>query len=195
MEFEEAVQINQLGATIDAQYGRWGKFTKEAADAIWQAAMLEHTGAIPRGLLAAQAAVTFMNESVFNLNQPPNTNKNSENWWNFDIGPMQLNLGWTMRMTFQQEMNAFGMKFVDVFGKPPFFPNDPFAGVPIANLRMGIRRLLARKIAPKDTALEFDNTLEMQVVCYTGEANRTHRQADWRKYKAPFVEFFNRYYE
>lgn len=197
MNFSEAIGFNNLGQQIEAQYGTYGHFTQESADAIWQAATLENTVAtrFKREILAAATAVTLMNESVFNLRQQPNTNKNDANWWNFDIGPMQLNLGWTVRMTFQQEMNAFGLKFTEVFGQPPFVANVPFTGVPIANLRMGARRLLARNIAPKDTALIFADTIEMQVVCYTGEANRVHRQQDWRKYKEPFVEFFKRYYE
>lgn len=204
MDFEAALKLNNLGDRIDNQYGRWGHFTKEAADLIIQAARAEISPLNAQLKLRDQSldsldlmtatAVTAMNESCFNIYQGPNTNRTVENWFRWDFGWMQLNLGWTMRMVWNKEINAADLSFVEVFGRLPYVEGDPFNGNPLPHTRLAIRRLTALKAPPTNQAkLSFNDTLEMQVVCYTGEANRPHRQQDWRVYKPLFLEFFKAY--
>lgn len=198
MQFEEAVKINDLGSIIDAQYGQWGHFHKEAADLIWQAASSE-TQPYFRITLAAMLAVTMMNESTFRLDVKPNTNdtEKPENihcpaaW---DFGPCQINFFWHVLETWEGNVVMKGLPWRKVFGSPPFEPEKPFTGDPLFNTRACARIMFAR-IAEADPAGVSESLQETQVVHYTGgtQDRMDHRRADWRKYGKLFADFFEAY--
>lgn len=194
--FETCLKLNNLGEIIDKQYGQWGKFTVEAADAILEAARLE-TEPYFRPTLAAMAAVTVMNEAVFNLRQVPNTNtaKRPENihcpaaW---DYGPTQINFFWSVLDAWEGNTKMKGLPWREVFGAPPYVPDAPFTGNPVTNIRAGIRIMLAKNVKLDP---EGASTQESQVVLYPGgdAKRRAHRRADWVKYDSLFLNFFECY--
>lgn len=173
--FAEALALNNLGATIEEQYGEWGHFTEDAAALIVLVSRLE---AIAPELLA----VTWMNESTFGFHPLPNVNHDPGCPFMFDVGPFQLNVGWTYRSVWVGEFSAKGIHYKEAFGTV-FLQDAPFDGNPQANARMAARKLLA--IKGPDVA---------RVVKYTGPGERQeHRLGDWRKYSPLFQEFFAAY--
>ncbi len=178
MTFDEALKINNLGDIIDTQYGRWGHFHQEAADLIVKVAQIED---IPPELLA----VTWLNESTFDMRPPPNTNRQPARPEAWDVGPLQLNILWTYKSVWIKEFRADGLHFKDVFGdiNEDTAPG-PFAGDPLANARMAARKLFSIRGTWQDKAVK-----------YTGgnEARREHRAKDWNKYAPLFSGFFNTY--
>lgn len=174
--FEDALRDSKLGETLLASpYARYGNFTEETADLIVEVHGMER---ISPNLLA----VTILNESTFNLYQEPNTNGNDTNWFGFDIGCGQLNLGWTTRMSWQGEFKTSDLLFVDVFGKPPYLPKMPFTGNPLAHLRAVARRLLGKKVDDRNRA-----------ILYTGPNAQPYRATSYDKYAPLFKDFFDKY--
>lgn len=196
MQFDNAIKLNNLGAIIDAQYGEWGHFHKEAADIIWLAASHE-TQPYFRPTLAAMLAVTMMNESTFRLYVPPNTNTKNrpENihcpaaW---DYGPCQLNFFWKVLEAWEGNILMRGLSWRKVFGNPPFEPDKPFTGDPLFNT-MACARIIMSKTTMNDP--NSRDMQEMQVTLYTGgsEERMAHRREDWRKYGQLFQEFYTAY--
>lgn len=184
MNFEDALKTNGLGSIIEAQYGRWGEFTKDAADLIVKVSMAED---VPASLLS----VTWMNESIFAFNPKPNTNKQPTRPEAWDVGPFQLNVLWTYKSVWVREFRPDPLHFDAVFGKEFFIigPDDvrtpaPFTGDPLANARMAARKLFSIK-----------GDWEAKAVKFTGgdEARQKHRSSDWKKYSPLFSEFFQKY--
>ena len=183
--FEDCLAQNGLGEMIEAQYGRWGHFSAEAADAIIQVVRLEVREPGPAALinLMAQLAYTWMNESVFRFYPEPNMNGQPENTEKWDIGPGQLNVHWTRRAAVIKEFDLLPER--QVFGTFA----AKFDGDPIANLRQVCRVLQAIR-AGRDKGDISQSLLETQVTHYTGPNARPARRENWRKYGGLLREFF-----
>lgn len=191
MTFEEAVKLNDLEQTIDAQYGQWGHFSQAAADVIWEAASKE-TQPYFRISLAAMLAVTMMNESTFRLDVAPNINKQPLCPTAWDFGPCQINFFWNVLEAWEGNVTMKGLGWRDVFGCPPYKPDEAFTGNAIANTRACARIMLSKPTLSSDA---IPNVQETHVVHYTGgdEERKAHRRADWRKYSELFMQFFEAY--
>lgn len=198
MQFEEAVKLNDLGPMIDEQYGQWGHFHKDAADAIWQAACSE-TQPYFRVTLASMLSVTIMNESTFRMYVEPNTNVKTrpENIYcpsAWDFGWCQINFFWHTLDAWEGNVSMRGLAWRKVFGNPPFEPDVPFTGDPVFNARACARIMFAR-LGVQDLPGVSSSLQETQVVHYTGgsQDRMDHRRADWRKYGKLFEQFFIAY--
>lgn len=196
MKFEEAIQLNDLGNQIEAQYGQWGHFTKENADAIVKIALDEAVGwQMPPETLMAMTAFTWMNESTWNFKPEPNVNSKRWSVWHWDIGPFQLNLQWAMRMAWQQDFKTKDLNWKEVFGSS-FYAEDgvtpvPFNGDVITHGRCALRRLLYDKREPGNFG--FADRETMRIVLYTGPKAQPARLKTWNKYGEHFKEFFRAY--
>lgn len=198
MNFQQALQINNLGQLIQEQYGQWGSFTEEAASDIWEAASKE-TQPYFRVTLASMLSVTIMNESVFNRFQKPNTNTATKptniycpsSW---DFGWCQINFFWNVLDAWEGNTLMKGLPWREVFGAPPFIADAPFNGNPVTNARACARIMLSKK-SGLDASGVTESVQETQVVHYTGgnEKRKSHRRSDWRKYGHLFVEFYEAY--
>lgn len=196
MKFEEAIKLNNLGDRIEEQYGKWGHFTEENAKTVVLIAKGEaigHQSRLPS--LMAMTAFTWCNESTWMLNPGPNTNNKPQNPWNWDIGPFQLNVQWTMRMSWQQDFTSRDLPWKKVFGES-FYLEDgttpaPFNGDPIFNGRCALRRTLLDNRNPG--AFGFPDRETMQVVLYTGPKAQPSRLKSWNKYGEDFKKFFEAY--
>jgi hypothetical protein len=176
MKFEEALARNNLGNLLEEQYGKWGHFTKVAADIISRATRVRTSEA----RLAAMVAVTWANESAFNfdpfpqVNCPcrqvwphdqPTCNQNIFNVWAWDLTPMQMNMMWIHRQVWQGELVTNDTRWVDVFGRSFVGSPEPmlwqgkyevmvgrplrFYGSVFDSVLIGSRRLLTQKAKPK----------------------------------------------
>lgn len=174
MNFDEAVKRNNLIDLLEAQFGKWGHWTKDAADLV-----LKVTGG-GNPLQSSMLSVTWANESAWNLYPYPQVNcpckevwphdkdicnGNLFNPWGWDSGGLQLNLAWTMRMAWQGEIKTHDTFWVKVFGTTFYEPEEVetvwhgatikarrparFNGEPFDHLTVGMRRLLGRKASAK----------------------------------------------
>lgn len=179
MNFQEAIQLNNLGDMIVAQFGLPG-FTEEAAKLHRQIAEIE---SISPELLA----VTHLCEYSLRLaDLKPNVNHQPSSPWSFDVGPFQLNVGWTMRMVWERQINTYGLLWKEVFGG--FYEVDgvtpcAFNGNLLTHGRAAARRLLVTKGSDKDRAISFTSP---------GLAQQ-HRAQNWDKYADLFRHFFANY--
>lgn len=178
-DFQTSLNLSGLGEAFDSSpYVKWGKFTQEAADLVIKVHLFEKVS-------CPLISVTWLNESVFNIRPVPNTNGNDANWFGYDIGPAQLNLGWSLRMAWQGELKRTNdLLFVDVFGKPPYLPGQEFTGNPLANLRVMARRLLAGSLSTDERTL---------AVRYTGPKAQSYRGQSYDKFAPLFKNFFDYY--
>lgn len=92
---------------------------------------------------------------------------------------MQINMGWCFKSVWVGEYSAKGLHYDLVFGK--VFDKE-FSGDVLSNLRMGARRLLARKGSDEERA-----------TLYPGPNARPNRQQGWKKYGELFRQFFEAY--
>lgn len=196
--YEEAIARTGIDRIIDEQYGQWGHINEPAIEAIWMAASQE-TEPYFRITLASMLAVTVMNECTFDITVKPNTNSKDKPsnlhcpaaW---DFGPCQINFFWNVLETWEGNVRMRGLGWRDVFGRPPYLPNEPFTGNPVMNMRAAIRIMLSKK-PDLDKNVPDASPQETQVVHYTGgdQERKDHRRADWRKYSPLFQEFFEEY--
>lgn len=197
MEFNEALKINNLGDRVEEQYGKWGHFTEENVKAIVKICDLEvgQGSKVVSITSMAMLAFTWANESTWALNPEPNTNKHPSSPWNWDIGPFQLNLQWTMRMIWQKDFTTNGLTWKGVWGQT-FFAVDgvspvAFNGDVIENGRCALRRLLSDNRQPG--RFGFPDKETMQLVLYTGPKAQPLRLKNWDKYGEDFKRFFEAY--
>jgi hypothetical protein len=156
-------------------------FTQDAADLINQISGAEGTS---RELLA----VTWMNESGFELRPSQNDNGHPENVDKWDVGPFQINVHWTLAQVAKKEVsfgglnerNVFGYDFYHSDGKTPL---NYFTGDPLSNGRMGARRLNA--IGGSD---------ENKAIKYTKPSSQAARKTSYESYAGRFRDFFNCYH-
>lgn len=197
MDFNEALKINSIGDRIEEQYGKWGHFTEENAKTIIKIADLEvgQGSKIVSILTMAMLAFTWVNESTWSFNTEPNTNNKPYSPWNWDIGPFQMNLHWTVRMIWQGDFSVKDLSWKGVWG-PSFYEEGgikpaAFNGDVVENGRCALRRMLSdrRQHGP----LGFANRETMQTVLYTGPKAQSHRLKNWNKYGEDFKKFFEAY--
>lgn len=181
MNFEEAVKRNNLIDLLEAQFGKWGHFTKEAADMV-----VRVTGGQPQQ--SSMLAVTWANESAWTLYPYPQVNcpckevwphnkdicnANIFNPWAWDCGSLQMNLMWSMRMAWQGEIQTHDTFWVRVFGKTFYEPDEVetvwhgatikarrparFNGEPYDHLVVGMRRLMSRKWKQGSDGVKVDD--------------------------------------
>lgn len=197
MKFEEALKINNLGERIEQQYGRWGHFTQANADTVIRIATAESVGwQLPISTLMAMASFTWMNESTWAFNPEPNINNQRYSPWNWDIGPFQLNVQWTHRMSWQNDFKTNDLNWKEVFGKS-FYAEDgitpmPFNGDITTHGRCALRRLLHDRRQPGP--LGFPDRETMRVTLYTGPKAQNARLKSWNTYGEDFKLFFEAYY-
>jgi hypothetical protein len=155
-------------------------FTKEAADLINQINGYEGTS---RELLA----VTWMNESGFVSHPDPFLNDHPEDINEWDVGPFQLSIKWTLRGAKKKELSFGGLNEKNVFGYN-FYHSDgktpaQFSGDPLSNGRMGARHLNSPGGSDLNKAMK-----------YTKASSRSARQASFQKFAGAFRNFFNCYH-
>jgi hypothetical protein len=116
---------------IAKRWGHWGGLRQDNADVILMVSKLEK---IAPELLA----VTWVNESSFTFYCEPNKNNSSDfNKW--DVGPMQLNIGYTSEDIKVKFVSGNNISLSRAFGNP----TDLFSGDPIENVRLGAQKLIA----------------------------------------------------
>lgn len=178
MNFEEALAVNDFGDLLEKCFGKWGHFTPEAADLCLDIAKLE-------SITPTLICFTMLNESTFDMRPLPNTNKEPLNFWKWDIGPWQLNLGWTFKSVWVLEFSSkgilpndcFGKVFVDEAGQPSKFTGDP-----LANGRMAARKLKSLR------GLDID-----KATLYTGPSAQPNRRKSYEALSPMFDDFFRLY--
>lgn len=197
MKFEEALKLNNLGERIEEQYGRWGHLTEENVKTVIRIVDLE----VGQGVRAvsfrtmAMLAFTWVNESSWHFAPEPNTNQRNGSPWNWDVGPFQLNVGWTHRMSWQNDFKTNDLPWKEVFGQT-FYAEDgttpvAFNGDVITHGRCALRRLLHDQRQPGP--LGFADRETMRVTLYTGPKAQSHRLKSWNNYGKHFEEFFEAY--
>ncbi len=176
---------------MEKTFSIWGRFTIDSADFILDISRRE---VISPELLA----VTWMNEFTFGYYGPANMNGHPEDFNRWDVGPFQLNVGYTMADIKVGFVNAKGVDLAKAFGtKTPRFSGDP-----IENTRLASRKLLALGRArisdayPKLTVeqwakLTLDQKNLRRAVLYCGEDSRDHRLRSWLKYGEMYKKFFS----
>jgi hypothetical protein len=177
-DFTSALAASGLGAALVAN-GR-APFTQEAADL---------AVAVSKRELISPSVIAFTHccEHSFEISPSmPNVNGKPSSPWNFDVGPFQLNLQWTMRSIFQGEVKSEGLIFTEVFGST-FFETDGvtpcgFTGIPLANARMAARVLANRGRDEKTKAVKF-----------TGPAHQEKRATLYDGLIPSFDKFFALY--
>lgn len=197
-KFEEALKLNDLGNRIEAQYGKWGHFTKENADIVVRIAQVEgawNQWNLPLETLMAVTAFTWLNESTWAFKPEPNINGKRWSPWNWDVGPFQLNVQWAHRMAWQQDFRTKDLSWKEVFGAT-FYAEDgvtplPFNGDVLTHGRCALRRLLYDQREPGP--LGFPDRETMRVVLYTGPKAQPLRLRTWNKYGEHFKQFFAAY--
>lgn len=166
MTFDEALTLSGLNF--------YGKFTEQVANIVAVAAATEK-------IQPADLAFTWFHESSFDLAPMPQTNKSTD-VWDWDIGCVQINLGWSCRSGWIQEYKTTDLSFASVFGTK--FKDEqgnplPFNGQPLANLRLCARKLLSTRGSRED-----------RLVHYTGPAHQDSRRASWQDLGPKLDVFF-----
>lgn len=170
-----------------SNYGKFGNLTHEAAKLMQQVAVIENCS-------PTLLATTWLNESTFRFNPPPNTNGKPEEFVHWDVGPMQLNVHWTRRSLEIKETkpldddgNWSGSQLFLPDGQPANFDGDA-----VANMRMAARRL----VAPHSrlfAELGYASAEEFHACVYTGPGARPARLLSYRSYAPLFQKFFECY--
>jgi hypothetical protein len=176
-DFDAALGDGTLINEIDKLYGKWGAFHREAARLILFVSRLEQVA--PELL-----AVTIMNESVFSFFPEPNTNNKPEDPTEWDYGICQLNYRWLLADINVKYINPGGISVYEVFGEPYTPEGKPsfFTGNPVANARMGARKLL-----------RIGKTDEERAVRYVGPKGREWRLKSYQEFAPRFKSFFDQY--
>lgn len=195
--FKLAMEGSGLIGQIEADFKGWGVFHIDNAD------LCQWAGAV-EGIDPALIAVTWMNESTFRYTVEPNRNGTDE-FANFDVGPMQLNVKTIRANVANRFLNVRGIDVVRALGTPtlPFFDGDV-----VENVRLAAR-FLARIgrgtiVGPSQTVLypsvadHWDDVPELErnerrAVAYTGPEARPARYRSWIKYAPLFETFFRLY--
>lgn len=177
--FEECLAVNGLAEMLETEFGKWGHCSQQSADITLEVAALENIS--PELLF-----YTWAKESCFVLNPKPNTNNRPECIYFWDIGPMQVSMGWGFKSAWVAEYSVKDLHYDQVFGSVFYESGQPcaFTGNPLANLRMGARRLLARKGSDEEKA-----------TLYCGPNSQPNRREGWKKYGEIMKDFFQRYTE
>jgi hypothetical protein len=200
IEADNSIYPARLTLEISAKFGKWGEFHVDNADIILHVSKLEN---IAPELLA----VTWLNETTFRFYSEPNKNNSSmfEKW---DVGPMQLNVGYTwedLRVQFFSDKN---IDVLSAFGQA----TDLFSGNPMANIRIAARKLNALgraeiigskngqkfQMFPKVDMVKWKTLPEQEknlrrAVLYTGPEARPSRLTSYNYFAPMFKKFFEIY--
>lgn len=181
-------------------FGKWGAFHIDNADAIVWASKLE--------VIAPELiAVTWMNESTFRFYTEPNMNGRPDDFDKWDVGPMQLNVGYT-----QRDLTVGFFKAIEV-DLPRVFGNSAgtvlFNGDPLENLKLGARKLKAlgraevigknkKVLMPKVSVVDWvgwdeNDKNRRRAALYTRPDARDARIASYNKFAPMFATFFKHY--
>jgi len=188
-------EASDIVGQIAQRWGHWGNFRIDNADVILRISNEE--------LIAPELlAVTWVNESSFTFFCEPNTNKSPNDFTKWDVGPMQLNVGYTTKDVEVKFINARGLDLGKAFGTPA----EVFNGDPTENLRLGARKLLAlgraavigkggAQIAEKLSVEEWKTTPEdvknvRRAMLYTRPDARNARFDAYEQYAPLFKKFF-----
>jgi hypothetical protein len=169
--WEANIKANSLRLLIHDKFGKYGSWEVDNADTILVVSKLEH---ISPELLA----VTWLNESTFRFYSEPNTNGFINDFSKHDVGPLQLNVYWTLANIQVKYLNPVGLDVDKALGTI----SKIFNGDPMQNLRLGARRLL--RGGKTDTE---------RVVNFPGPKSRNARLKSWQEFGPLFSKFFEVY--
>lgn len=118
----------------------------------------------------------------------PNSNGSDDDINKWDVGPFQLNIYWTLKAVEKGEVSFSGLNELNVFGYN-FYQSDGvtpapnFSGSPLANARMGARRLHAIGGSDRNKAIK-----------YTAPASQPARGQSYDGFAKRFKDFFTCYH-
>lgn len=188
------------GDYLSPAFGKYGTFQIDNADIILLVSKLE--------VIAPElVAVTWMNETTFRFYSEPNTNGRPDDFDKWDVGPMQTNVGYTMKDIAVGFIRNEGLNTAKAFGTMDAIV--VFDGDPIENLRLGARKLNAlgraevigkdkKILLPKVTVegwKQYDDWTKnrRRAALYTRPDAREARIASYNKYAPMFRKFFEVY--
>jgi hypothetical protein len=196
--FWEAEKASRVVEEVNKTFGKWGGFHIDNADVILEVAKLENVS-------PELIAVTWLNETSFRFYSEPNTNNQPDNFLKHDVGPMQLNVYYTLENIKVKFINPAGIDISRALGSKSNF----FNGSPKENVRLGARTLgrigRGEIEGPRDSTMfpklsvEHWNSLSLddknlrRAVAYTGPDARTYRLKSWQKFYPMFKQFFEIY--
>lgn len=201
-KYDKFWQANEMSedvlGEVQKYFGRWGSFHIDNADVILTISSLE---IISPELLA----VTWLNESSLKFIVEPNKNNQPNNFDAWDVGPMQMNVGWTKK---DLQVGFFSDKGINL-SRALGTASDLYDGDPFDNLRLASRRLLAGGrgliAGPNKTTLMEGINSKMweripddvknlrRAVGYTGPEARQKRLESYQKFAPMFKKFFEVY--
>jgi hypothetical protein len=184
-----------------SKFGKYGQFHVDNADTILYVSKLEN---ISPELLA----VTWMSETTFRFYSEPNKNNQPNDFSKWDVGPMQINVGWTTKDIQIKMYSDNSLPILSATGGS----NDLFTGDPLINLRLASRKLhaLGRAVIigkEKDNSFtmfpavtpeqwkvipEYEKNLR-RALLYTGPEARPGRMESYNKFAPMFAKFFEVY--
>lgn len=206
IEANNAVYPANLTLEILSTFGKYGVFHVDNADVVLKVSKLE-------SVAPELIAVTWMNESTFRFYCEPNKN-NSRDFRKWDVGPMQLNVGYTTADLDVGFFKADGIELSAAFGGSVFTyvggdEKDLFDGSPVDNLRLGARKLKAlgraaiigknKEILMEKVSLQVWAGLDewtkniRRAALYTRPDARNDRIASYTKFAPMFQKFFEIY--
>lgn len=195
---DNSVGPAKLTLEIGAKFAKYGTFSIDNADIILVVSKLEK-------IVPELIAVTWMNETTFRFYSEPNKNGQPNNFDAWDVGPMQMNVGWTKKDLQVGFFSDKGINISRVLGTAA----DLYDGDPLDNLRLASRSLLARGrgtvAGPNNTTIFEPVNIKMweripddmknlrRAVAYTGPDAREKRMESYQKFAPMFKKFFEVY--
>lgn len=191
-----------LTEEIDAVFGKWGAFHVDNAETVLLVSRMEDVA--PELL-----AITWMNESSFSFLVEPNKNNQPDNFNKWDVGPMQVNVEYTLADIEVGFFSGAGLDVKAALGTP--VGSTLFNGDILENMRLGARKLKALGRAgvvgknkvillPKVTVEAWKTTDEdiknlRRAALYTRPDARDARIGSYLKFATMFKTFFASYGE
>lgn len=197
---DNSVGPARLTLEISSKFGKYGTFSIDNADVILLVSRLEN---ISPELLA----VTWLNETTFRFYSEPNKNNKPDNFSAWDVGPMQLNVGYTQKDLAVGFFKGLDLDLTKAFGNA--LGAELFNGDPITNIRLAARKLKAlgradvigknnERIYLKASVEDWKNFAEdyknlRRAMLYTGPEARNARRDSYIKFAPMFEKFFKVY--
>ena len=167
--------FSHMRAIFDAShYVKYNYFTPDAARLILLVSKWH-------GITPELLAVTWMNESVFSFYPQPNNNGTPDDFSKWDVGPMQMNVKWTLAdIDVKYYAVPADLNLREALGT---HHNIHFNGNPTANVRLAAIKL--KRLHKTDDA--------QRAIMYTGPNARPYRLESFNKYAPLFRTFFERF--
>jgi hypothetical protein len=179
MNYKDSLSLSKLGESLEERYGQYGHVSEECVRVCLDTASSFEGAGVDKNTLAAMLLFTMANESAFDLNCVPNTNKHPEDPTHWDVGPFQCNIHWTtigiIKGHYKKVPNWAG-------DLKPERSEEPFNGDTLANANMAAQILL-----------DWHGPVEEKVVHYTGPDHQSRRRDDWRRFSPMLQTFFENY--